>query len=716
MSGILTTPAAKHRCSLALVAMLTFAVAASPVLANGDNDKASQNNQAEKKADEKAPEKPKVTAAPKNTQELKSIQNRVEKVVSAVMPSVVGVKVGSSGGSGVIVSKEGLVLTAGHVVRKPGEKVTFYFADGKQAKGVTLGMFKSNDAGMMKITDKSEWPVVELGDSAAVATGSWSVAVGHPFGYRPGRPPVVRLGRILRNTPTTIQTDCPLISGDSGGPLFDLDGKLIGINSRIGGQTEQNYHVPTAVFQEHWDRLQRSEAWETDFPERDDSDVMAAFRGVVDGARECVVRVTGDGKDVSLGTIVGPDGWILTKASELDGKTEINCVLKDGRDLEAEVVGISKPLDLAMLKIETTGLPRIDWTTRRPKVGNWLASAGLQENPVAVGTLSVPMIAIPPIGGKLGVVISEGEDGPLVVKVLPNTGAQKAGILAKDVITHVDGKPVKHRIDLTSMIAKKRLGDTLRIQVKRGDKSVTVEAKLLAITNDATKKRDILNASNTGLSRRRDAFPAVLQHDTVLKPVHCGGPVVDLTGKVVGVNIARGGRTETYCIPSDLLLRTMYDLMSGRLSPPKALPPKKEPPAEKPEEKKEEPKPEEKKPEPKPEEKPEAKPPAADKEEKKPEPKPEEEAKPEPKKEEAKPEANPPAEEKAEPKPDTTPQATEEEKRNPNPLPGKNDSPKPEAEPQAAEEEKQPEPQPKPNDQPEEKPEAEKSAFEKSAT
>jgi len=46
MSGILTTPAAKHRCSLALVAMLTFAVAASPVLANGDNDKASQNNQA----------------------------------------------------------------------------------------------------------------------------------------------------------------------------------------------------------------------------------------------------------------------------------------------------------------------------------------------------------------------------------------------------------------------------------------------------------------------------------------------------------------------------------------------------------------------------------------------------------------------------------------------------------------------------------------------
>jgi serine protease Do len=687
MSGILTTSLSKQQVLVALVLMLSVAIFVSPALADGGDDKTSQENQVEK-----SHEKPRTTAAPKNTQELKSIQDRVEKVVTAVMPSVVGVKVGSSGGSGVIVSEEGLVLTAGHVVRKPGEKVTFYFADGKQAKGVTLGMFKSNDAGMMKITDQGKWPVVELGDSAAVATGSWSVAVGHPFGYRPGRPPVVRLGRILRNTPTTIQTDCPLISGDSGGPLFDLDGKLIGINSRIGGQTEQNYHVPTAVFQEHWDRLQRGDAWETDFPERDDSDVMAAFRGVVDGAGECVVRVTGDGKDVSLGTIVGPDGWILTKASELDGKTSINCVLKDGRDLEALVVGISKPLDLAMLKIETTGLPRIDWSTRRPKVGNWLASAGLKEDPVAVGTLSVPMIAIPPIGGKLGVVVSDGENGPHVVKVLPNTGAQKAGLLEKDVITHIDGKPMRHRIDLTTAISKKRLGDTLRIQVKRGDKSVTVEAKLLPITNEATKKRDILNASSTGLSRRRDAFPAVLQHDTVLKPIQCGGPVVDLTGKVVGVNIARGGRTETYCIPSDMLLRTMYDLMSGRLSPPKALPPKKEPPAEKPDEKKEEPKPEEM-PETKPKEEPEAKPPATDKEEK-----------PKPKPEKEKPEEKKPEPPKEQPKPGPKPEETPDPKK---------DEAKSEAKPEAAEKgEKKSEPQPNPNDHPDKKPEAEKSAVE----
>ncbi len=76
-----------------------------------------------------------------------------------------------------------------------------------------------------------------------------------------------------------------------------------------------------------------------------------------------------------------------------------------------------------------------------------------------------------------------------------------------------------------------------------------------------------MNSLGVGVSTRSDNFPAVVQHDTVLKPVDCGGPVVDLSGKVVGVNIAHAGRTETYCLPADVLIDVMYDLMSGRLSP-----------------------------------------------------------------------------------------------------------------------------------------------------
>ena len=77
----------------------------------------------------------------------------------------------------------------------------------------------------------------------------------------------------------------------------------------------------------------------------------------------------------------------------------------------------------------------------------------------------------------------------------------------------------------------------------------------------------MMNSIGVGVSGRSDDFPAVFQHDTVLKPAECGGPVVDLSGKVVGMNIAHAGRTETYCIPTDMLFVAMYELMSGRLSP-----------------------------------------------------------------------------------------------------------------------------------------------------
>jgi hypothetical protein len=205
-----------------------------------------------------------------------------------------------------------------------------------------------------------------------------------------------------------------------------------------------------------------------------------------------------------------------------------------------------------------------------------LATAGLSDDPVAIGAVSVPMRSIPSVPPKLGVVITDGDTGPLVVRVFPGTGAEQAGLKAQDVITHVDGNEVKDREALTSLIQKLRIGDSVQLKVLRGDEELELSAKLIKIQNDATRQRDRMNASNVGVSRRRHDFPAVLQHDTVLKPVDCGGPVVDLSGRVVGVNIARGGRTETYCMPSDVLLARMYDLMSGRLAPERKVEPKTE--------------------------------------------------------------------------------------------------------------------------------------------
>ncbi len=509
---------------------------------------------------------PTAVAPPKNVAELRTLESQIQKVVEKVLPCTVGVQIGSSSGSGVIVSEDGYVMTAGHVVGEPGRDVTFTFADGKTAQGKTLGMFKDADAGLMKITDEGKWPFAEKGRSADLKSGAWCLAIGHPLGYQKQRPPVIRVGRVLRLRDMVIQTDCPLVGGDSGGPLVDLQGKVIGINSRIGGSTNMNFHVPVDLFHDHWDRLVKGDAWQIDLAGRDDAEVKAAFRDVVAAAAACAVRIKCDGKDAALGTIVGPDGWILTKASELKGK--IVCSLRDQRELPAEKIGVHPPFDLAMLKIDAVDLPAIEWTTKNPSVGQWVAAAGLADDPIALGTVSVPPRKIPPISGQLGILLKEGEDGPAIERVLPKSPAEKAGLKPNDVITHVNGKPVSDRSELIALIKKHRIGEVVKLKVKRGDKQLEITAELGKVDTASSRKRAMQNSMGVGVSKRRDDFVLVLQHDTVLRPVDCGGPLVDLSGKVVGINIARGGRTETYCVPSEELLPLLYDLMSGKLTPP----------------------------------------------------------------------------------------------------------------------------------------------------
>src|SRR5207237_141509 len=82
----------------------------------------------------------------------------------------------------------------------------------------------------------------------------------HPCGYESGRSPVVRVGRVLDNSKVLVRTDCTLVGGDSGGPLFDMNGKVIGIHSRISGAITANIHVPVDTYRETWDQLAAGEA------------------------------------------------------------------------------------------------------------------------------------------------------------------------------------------------------------------------------------------------------------------------------------------------------------------------------------------------------------------------------------------------------------------------------------------------------------------------
>ncbi len=162
-------------------------------------------------------------------------------------------------GSGVIVSADGLVLTAGHVIGAPGEKVEVVLADGTELTGESLGLSLYSDAGMLKITAPGDEPLpfIPIVDpSEEPAEGDWVFALGHPGGLDDERGVVLRLGHVAQVLDAfTFITTCRLLGGDSGGPLVDLSGRLVGIHSRISESIDGNYHARTAAFLRRWDAL-----------------------------------------------------------------------------------------------------------------------------------------------------------------------------------------------------------------------------------------------------------------------------------------------------------------------------------------------------------------------------------------------------------------------------------------------------------------------------
>ena len=290
---------------------------------------------------------------PANLQQLHEMELHFGELYEDVRGAVVNVNTGDGQGSGVVVSSDGYVLTAAHVIGRPGREVLITFDDGTHAIGTSLGLSRGMDSGMVKINrmidrpaelpdvSKSEGddtdavPVVpleqdlkpepsdsddatdgnededqdesatdddetttadnakkpaddkeasdepanddeaadessaveeelvelprfdylDIGLSDEVKPGQWVMAIGHPGGRDEDRGLVVRVGRVIENRSSTIQTDCTLVGGDSGGPLIDMAGNVVGIHSRIGGSLFDNQHVPIDKFSENWDRL-----------------------------------------------------------------------------------------------------------------------------------------------------------------------------------------------------------------------------------------------------------------------------------------------------------------------------------------------------------------------------------------------------------------------------------------------------------------------------
>ncbi len=294
--------------------------------------------------------------------------------------------------------------------------------------------------------------------------------------------------------------------------------------------------------------------------------VLRAFSGVTKSPNRFTVRLFSGREVVALGMVVESDGYILSKASELN-RPNLRCRLNDGRSYSAQIVGVHRDFDLALLKIEATHLPTANWgDAKDPDVGRWVITVDQDSTPAGVGVVSVGSRAIKQQSGVLGISISEVSDGPRVKEVFPNSGADKAGLKVGDIITHVAGTLTRNGSALSRTIKRFRPGDTLELKVLRDDKDVEIKATLGHPFTSFLSRGMLQNRMGGELSIRRAGFPKAYQHSTFLKPNQCGGPLVNLDGKVVGINIARSGRTETLAIPVDEIKRIIPELKTGKLA------------------------------------------------------------------------------------------------------------------------------------------------------
>ncbi|MGL6097322.1 MAG: S1C family serine protease, partial [Fimbriiglobus sp.] len=223
---------------------------------------------------------------------------------------------------------------------KPAATIRVVLPDGTRVNAKALGVNIPADSGMVKITDKppktatwpgakdGKWPAVALGKSDALKSGQWLVAMGHPGGPKPDRRPPVRVGRydltvrerLVRDLAPFLRTECTLVGGDSGGPLFDLNGKLVGIHSQIRLALSHNLHVPVDHFRADWEKLLKGDI----LPPSSDAELGVELDDKADGVM--VVNVTPNGPAATAGLKSG-DVIVEFNDEKLDSPNDLLLLL-----------------------------------------------------------------------------------------------------------------------------------------------------------------------------------------------------------------------------------------------------------------------------------------------------------------------------------------------------------------------------------------------------
>jgi serine protease Do len=383
-------------------------------------------------------------------------------------------------GSGFFITEDGYVVTNNHVV-EDADNIAVTMEDGEKFDAELIGTDPRTDLALLKVTDKTnkKFPFVELSDKDP-RVGDWVLAVGNPFGLGG----TVTAGIISAHNRDIgsgpydyLQIDAAVNRGNSGGPSFDLDGRVIGVNTAIfspsGGNVGIAFAVPAALVKEVIAEL------------KDDGSVDRGWLGVVlqhvnDDIADSIGLETPKGAMVTKVTEDGPASKEDIKAGDVIVEVNGNEV-KDSRDLARKIAELDPDTKVKLSIVRYGDKREVDMKLGAFPSGKKLAALqkgepeDLSEPMKDLGLSLAPAVKIP----------GAGEEGVVITEVDPDSDAADKGLKPGDIILQVAGVDVSEPGDVAEGVNKAMNGakdnkDTVKVlmQVKTGDQTRFVALSL----------------------------------------------------------------------------------------------------------------------------------------------------------------------------------------------------------------------------------------------
>lgn len=311
--------------------------------------------------------------------------------------------------------------------------------------------------------------------------------------------------------------------------------------------------------------------------------VEAAFeaqRSILQQSSAAIYKGT---KPIGYGVVMSSDGYILTKRSELfqlDTKTKkttpkkgLKIIVDKERYNNFTLLASDIEWDLAIIKIDAENLTPIEWSDASDiEQGTWVVTNGSstkQRRRLNVGIISAHAREIKgdlPVMLGVGLIDKADDSGVEITNIAKDSGAEAAGLVKGDIIKKFDGAEVTKREQIIDIIREKQPGDLVEVEFLRKDKLLKQKMELKPrkeIQGDAKQPQSRNDQMSGDFSERRNSFPMALQHDIDQISRQTGGPLLNLAGKAVGINIARANRAESFAIPAKEAQQVYQELLQS---------------------------------------------------------------------------------------------------------------------------------------------------------